>query len=271
EYEAAHRAYARSLAELKRLLPRSVKQQFIDRSFLPTFTFGPKDLVVTLGPDGLVVNTAKYLTEQVMIALNPDPERIDGVLNPLHTCEVSGALEAVSSGHARVARVSMAKVSLNDGREMAAVNDLFIGPKSHGSLRYRLEYRRAREEQSSSGIIVSTGAGSTGWLKSIVAGSLAVAAAVTGQPAAHASTRFDWEAESLKFFVREPFASRTTRAGLVAGTLEAREELTITSWMPESGVIFSDGVEADYLPFNAGSIARIGVSERKAHLVQRTW
>ena len=269
EYEAAHKAYARSLAELKRLLPRALKQQFIDRSFLPAFSFGPKDLVVTLGQDGLVVNTAKYLLDQPIIALNPDPERIDGVLNPLLPCETPELINAVMEGHARIARVSMARAGLADGREIYAVNDLFMGPRSHGSARYRLQFGKLAEEQSSSGLIVSTGAGSTGWLKSIVAGSLQIAAAVTGGKVAQPETRFDWESDRLKFFVREPFASRTTRASLVAGTLEAKDELTITSWMPEHGVIFSDGVEADYLAFNAGAIARIGVAKRKAHLVQR--
>ena len=270
-YEDAHRAYARALAEVKRRLPRAVKQQVIDRAWLPTFTFGPRDLVITLGQDGLVVNTAKYLTEQAIIALNPDPERIDGILNPLLPCELPPALEACASDAARIARVSMAVARVSDGRELVAVNDLFVGPRTHGSARYLLRHRKLSEEQSSSGLIVSTGAGSTGWLKSVVAGALGIASAVTGKSLAASDTRFDWESERLRFFVREPFASRTTRATLVTGTLEAREELTIESRMPDQGVIFSDGVESDYLPFNAGTTARIGLSSRKAHLVQRSW
>jgi hypothetical protein len=37
--------------------------------------------------------------------------------------------------------------------------------------------------------------------------------------------------------------------------------------MPEGGVIFSDGIESDYLAFNAGSSASIGISPRKTRLV----
>ena len=59
EYDAAHGAYYRALDAVQDALPRGVRAQFIERSFLPTFLFGPNDLVVTLGPDGLVVNTAK--------------------------------------------------------------------------------------------------------------------------------------------------------------------------------------------------------------------
>jgi NAD kinase len=273
EYQAAHGAYAESLAALKRALPRSVKHQSIDRGFLPTFTFGPRDLVVTLGQDGLVINTAKYLTDQPIVALNPDPARIDGILNPLLVPEAAAALDAVLSRRSRVARVSMAQVDTNDGRSLFAVNDLFIGYKSHGSARYRIRHGGYNEDQSSSGIIVSTGAGSTGWFKSVVTGSLGIAAALSGKavPGPRDMGRFDWEAEQLKFCVREPFVSRVTHATCVSGSLGPAEELSLTSWMPERGVIFSDGVEEDFLDFNAGTIATVTLSRRKAHLVQRSW
>lgn len=272
EYEASHQAYARSLAELKRLLPRRVKQQFVDRSLLPTFTFGPKDLVITLGPDGLVVNTAKYLDDQPIVALNPDPERIDGVLNPLVPCEVTSALDAVASARARVARVTMARVSMADGRELVGFNDLFIGPRTHVCARYALSYRGRAEQQMSSGLVVSTGAGSTGWLQSIVDGGVQVAESFVGaQVNVRRTMRFDWESDELRFCVREPFTSRVSKATLVAGTLASGEELTVTSQMPDHGVVFSDGVETDYLPFNSGAIARVGLAPRKAHLVQRSW
>jgi hypothetical protein len=37
--------------------------------------------------------------------------------------------------------------------------------------------------------------------------------------------------------------------------------------MSEGGVIFSDGVEADYLAFNAGMVATISLAEHKTNLV----
>jgi hypothetical protein len=69
--------------------------------------------------------------------------------------------------------------------------------------------------------------------------------------------------------VREPFVSRTSSAGIVFGQIARGQELVITSHMPDYGVIFSDGIEADYLAFNSGFIARVGLSERKAHLIVR--
>ena len=64
----------------------------------------------------------------------------------------------------------MAKASLNTGVSIHAVNDLFIGPRSHVSAHYALRVGGREERQSSSGIIVSTGLGSTGWMKTLYAG-----------------------------------------------------------------------------------------------------
>ncbi|MGH2522111.1 MAG: sugar kinase, partial [Anaerolineales bacterium] len=165
-----------------------------------------------------------------------------------------------------------AQAALNDGQSLYAFNDLFIGPRTHVSARYRIEFAGRVENQSSSGIIVSTGAGSTGWLQSIVTGSVRVAAGVTGvdiTPPAPETYRLPWEADELYFTVREPFTSRTSQAGIVFGKLRAQQKLVLHSYMPENGVIFSDGIERDYLSFNAGAVATIGLAERKAHLIVR--
>ena len=167
-----------------------------------------------------------------------------------------------------IKRVTMAKASLNTGAALYAVNDLFIGPKSHVSARYTLRFGKKEEHQSSSGVIVSTGMGSTGWMKSLYAGWAGTAATLgVAPPKKSLDVSFPWDAESLHYFVREPFPSRMTGTSLVAGRIPKRAHLTIVSEMPENGVIFSDGIEADFLEFNAGTRATIGIAERQGLLV----
>jgi hypothetical protein len=76
-----------------------------------------------------------------------------------------------------------------------------------------------------------------------------------------------WDAPQLLWAVREPFISRTSQAGLVCGTLDGGAVMEIESMAAENGVIFSDGIEADALEFNAGTLATIGIAARKARLV----
>jgi hypothetical protein len=148
------------------------------------------------------------------------------------------------------------------------VNDLFIGPRSHASARYTLQVGECQERQSSSGIIVATGMGSTGWPRSFYAGWTAAAAsfgAEVPEVARHGS--FPWDAQFLQYFVREPVPSRATGASLVVGRISPACPMTIASEMPENGVIFSDGIEIDFLEFNAGAKATVEVSDRQGLLV----
>jgi NAD kinase len=268
-YQESSDAYVAALGQVKAALPGGVRTQFIDRDFLPNFLFGEGDLVLALGRDGLVVNIAKYLSGQVLVGINPDPRRIDGVLVRFHAGQIPEVLRLAERGGLSVTNVTMARVRLSDGQSLYAVNDLFIGQRTHVSARYRLGYRGTEEDQSSSGIIVSTGAGSTGWLRSILAGAAGVVQAFVSDPRVNQVRQrhgFDWSAERLVYSVREPFVSKTTQANLVFGPIEAGEELVVTSHMPQQGVIFSDGVESDYLEFNSGRIAHIGLADRKVRL-----
>lgn len=270
EYQSAHDTYHASLALLKSYLPPKMRTQLIERSFLPNFLFDPGDLVVTLGRDGLVINTAKYLDDQPLVAFNPDPERVDGVLIPFPVGAASDVLHRVLDFAHKVRRVTLARATLNDGQKLYAVNDLFIGQRTHVSARYRLRLGERQEDQSSSGVIVSTGAGSTGWLRSVFTGAAALVEHVVPKAKVHqvrAANAFDARAERLCFSVREPFISRVSSADLTLGSIGPGEALEIISQMPQNGVIFSDGVESDFLRFDSGAIARIEIAEKKALLV----
>jgi NAD kinase len=272
-YEQAHESYQRALAKLRTLLPKAVPTQWIERSFLPNFMFGSHDLVIVIGQDGLVVNTAKYLDGQFLLAINPERKLFDGLLLPFTMDSAAYGLGLALSGNHPYAEVAMAQATLNDGQTLLAVNDLFVGQKTHCSARYRLQFRESEEDQSSSGIIISTGAGSTGWLRSIVAGSEAIARAfnpnsnIAREPA---NSRFSPEARRLVFNVREPFESKTSSAELVTGVIDDKSPLIIESHMPQNGVIFSDGVESDFLNFDSGSIARITLADRTLKLITPT-
>lgn len=265
DYEREHDAYRRALDRVRREVDFGLPRQFLDRGLLPTYTFGPVDLVVTLGQDGLVANTAKYAGSQPIVGINPDPERFDGILLPFSPTEAGAVVEAALGGQVTTRAVTLAEAVLGDGQRLLAFNDLFIGARSHVSARYRLRAGDREEVQSSSGVLVSTGAGSTGWMSSVfnMAAGVARFAGGTGG----AAVRLAWEDRRLLYAVREPFRSRHSAADLVAGLIEPGQEIVLESRMPSGGVIFSDGIEADFLDFNSGAIARVRAAGRRAVLV----
>lgn len=268
DYELEHRTYQRAVLAAESTLRRFGRVHKLDRGFLPNYLFAPDALVVVLGQDGLVANTLKYLSGQPVIGVNPDPGRWDGVLLPFTVDDLHEVAPAAQAEDRAVREVTMARVRLSDGQELHAVNDLFIGARSHVSARYEIHLGEQREVHSSSGVIVSTGLGSTGWFRSLITGAAAIAGRSLGARFAELQQHgFPWEADHLHFTVREPFPSRTTQAELVFGTITARQPLTLVSQMSGYGTIFSDGIEADFLEFNSGMVATIDVAERRGRLV----
>lgn len=273
DYEDEDENYRTAIEETENVLRPLGLVQFVDRAYLPNFVFGPGDTVVVLGQDGLVANTLKYTDGQPVLGVNPDPRRFDGVLLPFRTGDLADAVPQTFAGRRPSRAVTMAQASLNDGRTFHAVNDFFIGPRSHVSARYTLAQGQRKEAQSSSGIIVSTGLGSTGWLKSLLTGAEAIAAARREPTVSSASTpptsppAVPWDADYLFYTVREPFPSRTSAATLVFGKVTAHEPLVIRSQMADNGVIFSDGIESDFLEFNSGAEASITVAKRRGRLM----
>jgi NAD kinase len=264
-YVLEHDAYQRSLETVKRSIETGLRIQAMDRSLAPTYVFSKSDVIVTLGQDGLVANAAKYVGGQPILAVNPDPERFDGILLPFAPENLRAGLERTLAGRMQVRSVTLAEAKLKDGQRLLAFNDLFIGAGTHVSARYRIRYGDQKENHSSSGIIVSTGAGSTGWLSSIFNETSGIVSFLGGakvQP-----VRMDWEESRLLFVVREPFVSRHSQAAIVAGAILPHAPLAIESQMPNGGVIFSDGIEADHLDFNSGAIANIRIAAEKANLV----
>jgi NAD kinase len=259
-------AYHETLTRLRSELDFDVPVQYVDRSFLPNLDFARYVVVVVVGQDGLVANAAKYVGNVPIVAVNPDPNRFDGVLLPFQLAQARAAVARVLNQEARLRNVTLAEVNLEDDQRLLAFNDLFVGCSSHVSARYQLKVDQNRSEsQSSSGMIIATGAGSTGWLSSVfnMAGGIARSMGAPPQPA----PRMAWEDRRLAWAVREPFVSKMSRAELVFGLLNEGAELVVESQMSSGGVIFSDGVESDFLEFNGGGIARISVSKQVARLV----
>jgi len=272
DYLREDETYHRALTATQAALSQIGRVQIVDRGFLPNFVFAPEDTVVTLGQDGLVANTLKYLNGQPVVGVNPDPERWDGRLLPFRVSDLARVMPEVVLRKRRTRAVTMAKAELNNSQSLYGVNDLFIGPKSHTSARYLIRSGQASETQSSSGVIISTGMGSTGWLKSLLTGAATITQAAASEKARkvrlNVKTEFAWDADYLFYTVREPFPTKTTGASLVFGRVTPEAPLILESRMAENGVIFSDGIEKDFLEFNSGTQAVIGIADRKGVLVE---
>ena len=231
DYQREHEVYREQQHKTVQSLEQWGRYQIIERSFLPNFIFGPSDIVVALGQPGRQydeISRRPSADRPQPRRPTPDARRHDGILLPFSPDHLPPLLQEVAADKRAFKAITMAKASLANGQVLYAVNDLFIGPRSHTSAVYEIAAGEQRETQSSSGLIISTGLGSTAWFKSIVTGSLAIAGAF-GQPATAPYLPQAWDSDELRFAVREPFPSKTTQVSLVYGRLTRPEKLSVRS------------------------------------------
>jgi len=243
-------AQSRAVTAIRKALPDDFKLAEIDRGMVAQFLFEPHDLVVAVGQDGLVANVGKYLEGQPLAGVNPDPATIEGALLPFTVETFIHALPDLLRDQRPAREVTLASALTSDRQTLRGLNDIFVGVPSHQSARYRITHAGRDEMQSSSGLIVSTGTGSTGWLRSLI-----------GEKAP-----FDPAADKLHFVVREAWPGRGFAATLIEGEVTREHPLIIESRM--DGIIFADGIEADPLRFDAGVTATITPAEHRVRLVQ---
>ncbi len=260
-YQEGHESFLDGFAQVQRAIPPEQRRVRVDRQGLDRFLFAPDDLVIIVGQDGLVPNAAKYLKGQLAIGVNPDPGRYDGVLCQHPPGAVADLLawaaERRRDEEFHVEHRIMALATREDGQRLLALNEIFIGHQTHQSARYRLQAGIIEERHSSSGLICSTGTGSTGWARSF------------SEQVGLAPRLPVPEERRLFWFVREPFPSVSTQTGLRHGDLSTGERLTLVSEMGEGGVIFADGIESDRLEFLTGQRVTVGMAADTFNLVVR--
>jgi len=253
EVEARHHRFHSVLASARAAVPAEWRQALVKRADLDRFLFAPDDVVVPVGQDGLVANVAKYLGEQPVIGVNPAPDLYDGVLVRIAVEKLTKLLPASLAGAAGIEQRTMVQATLDGGETLTALNEIFVGHRSHQSARYRIEAGGEAEEHSSSGLIVASGTGATGWARSIA-------------EATHLDLQLGREEHAVGYWVREPFPSIATATKLRAGKL-TDHPLAITSRMNDGGVIFADGIEQDFIAFDWGRRVAIAPAPRSLHLV----
>ncbi|WP_028063248.1 NAD(+)/NADH kinase [Solirubrobacter soli] len=251
DVEERHLRYEEVRAGVIGAIPPAWRTAAVGRDDLDRFLFAADDIVVVLGQDGLVANVAKYLDSQPVIGLNPEPERFPGVLVNQRPEAMADLCADVAAGRAGVQERTMVRAALDDGQQLRALNEIFLGHRTHQSARYELTVGDVHEHQSSSGLIVATGTGATGWAASI-----------------NRSVGLDLPvptAGELAWFVREAWESPATGATLTAGVLDAGAVLTVTG--ERESVVFGDGIEDDRLTLGWGQRVTIGADERRLRLV----
>ncbi|MFF7867916.1 hypothetical protein ACFZCT_15865 [Streptomyces qaidamensis] len=259
EVAERHRRTRRALAKVTAAIPSTWRQTRLERADLDRFLFGPEDVVVVVGQDGLVANVAKYLAGQPVVGIDTDPGRNPGVLVRHRPQDADVLLPSVLAAGTGVSELTMVEAVADDTQRLVALNEIYLGAAGHQTARYRLgldgDGGVAVEAQASSGVLVGTGTGATGWIRSV------------WQERGGDGLELPGPSERrLLWFVREAWPSPATGTSLVVGELSAARRLTLTV-ESERLIAFGDGVESDAVELTWGQRVSVGVCEERLRLV----
>ncbi|WP_322869500.1 hypothetical protein [Streptomyces goshikiensis] len=252
-----HERTRQALREVAAAVPLTWRSSSVERADLDRFPFAPEDVVVVVGQDGLVANTAKYLRGQPVVGIDTDPGRNPGVLVRHRCADTAALLRAAIAAGDRAEELTMVEAVADDTQRLLALNEIYLGSPGHQTARYRLGGdgdQGPEEAQASSGVLVGTGTGATGWLRSLwlERGSSA------GLPSP-CERRLLW-------FVREAWPSPATGTTRVAGELGQGQGLLLTV-ESDRIVVFGDGMEGDALELTWGQSVRLGIAGTSLRLV----
>lgn len=256
DVEAVHARLQICIRQTKATVPAGWSLAEVEREDLDRFLFSNNDIIVAVGQDGLVANLAKYTDGQPVIGVTPGGGGSEGILTRFRPKAVGPLLAQVEKGSARLEQRTMVAAKLASGDGLIALNEIFIGHNSHQSARYLIRDGVRQEYQSSSGVIVATGTGATGWAKSIMT-------------ATHQQYALAPEDRKAVYFAREPWPSQTSGCELSSGEILPTSGLSITSRINEGGVIFADGIERDFLRFDWGQLVEIKLADKTLNLVAK--
>lgn len=250
-----HDQQTQDLERLATAVPRHWRQTTVERADLDRFLFGPEDIIVVLGQDGLVANVAKYVEDQPVIGFCPSDAASPGVLTKQPIDQATELVLSVAARRVQLEARTMVVAKTDDGQQLRALNEVYIGHGGHQSSRYLLRVGDDQaERQSSSGIICGTGTGATGWLASLC-----------HDRGGQVSLPRPLEPK-LAWFAREAWPSHFTSVDHTHGSvgMADRLELVVES---EELVCFGDGMEADALKLRWGQTVGVEIAQQKLNLL----
>lgn len=234
-----------ALQLVKNILKKcKINFQLYNRDKLNKSHFKNKHLVIAVGGDGTFLRAAHFIDRQLLFGVNPDMKNKEGFFMKSNKKDFEKKLKMIIGGDAKIKKLPRLEAFVNNKKiETPALNEFFIGArKSYHAAKYILQIGDRKERHKSSGILITTPAGSYAWAKSCC------------------SKVMPLDSKNFQFVVREPYEGSVFKNyELKYGILDKNQHIDIISEMLD-GIIVADSVSKEY-SFNNRRKAVIKLSD----------
>jgi NAD+ kinase len=207
------------------------------------------DFVISIGGDGTALGASHYVRDGLMLGVNSAPGDSVGHFCRAHRKNFGEKLKSILSRDWLPTELARLQITLDETPlPELALNDLLVAHDCPASTtRYLIEVGDAREEHRSSGVWISTAAGST-------AGILSAGGKI-----------LPLRSQRIQYLIRELYREPNRSYQLIRGFISPPHEIVIASKMPD-GHLYVDGARTHY-PFVFGMRARIRLADERLQLL----
>lgn len=209
--------------------------------------FDDKEVIVSVGGDGTFLSCAHNIDEQLLLlGVNSNPKKSEGALTSIMIWDLQEKLNEIVNDfdfltikeytRERVRVCKKDKCVITEH----ALNETYMGNiNPHHPSNYEIVYNDVTEKQRSSGVLVTTGTGSSAWYYAM------------------GGRKFSREKQQLRFRIRELFKSRLYKPTLEKGKIHQEEVLEIVNKTHHS-ILAIDSIISYNLDYNDRVLIEIG-------------
>ncbi|MEK6943017.1 MAG: NAD(+)/NADH kinase [Nanoarchaeota archaeon] len=231
--------YKLTLEHVKKTLKANkIDYSLADRDYLKEYQFRRKDIVIAVGGDGTFLRAAQFVTKKIVFGVNADPKNKEGFFMKSSRKDFAEKLQKIISGNFKTKKLSRLEAVIDNKKiSSLALNEFFIGPrKGYQASKYIIKFKNRAERQKSSGVLVTTPAGSWAWAR------------------ACGCRPLNLHSKLFQYVVRDPYELKVfSKYQLKHGIISNKGKIEIDSEMLD-GVIVADSVGKEYGFSNGGKV-----------------
>jgi NAD kinase len=246
----SHERQLQSRALSKEIFPNAM---IVQKENLTKEKVKQVDITIALGGDNHFQYVSHFIEDGLMFGINSDYLSSEGVLLSSTTNNIEEVKRRCDQNEYQIEKWTRINIILNNKFIARATCDVFIGEaERHLTSRNIIFYKGLTRQQKSSGILVSTGSGSTGWFSS-------------ASRFLNEESVFDPKSDYAKFIVTEPYKGSLTDYTLISGKIDKKHHLKVNSLNSDKGKIIADSLEQ--FNFSRGSFVEIEISDTPLNVV----